>query len=144
MKLIQWSRSCKRAYGWGAHVSCCLCSAPFVPNFGLEVVTVRTGCWTAWGKGGAYCCCSVANLCLMNCSTPGLSVHHYLLELAQSHVHRVSDAIQPSHPLLSPSPPALDLSQHQGLFQLSQLFASGGQIIGGSALASVLPMNIQG
>ena len=53
----------------------------------------------------------------MDCSTPGLPVHHQLPELAQTHVHRVSDAIQPSHPLLSPSPPAFNLSQHQGLFQ---------------------------
>ena len=50
-------------------------------------------------------------------STPGLCVHHQVPELAQTHVHRVSDAIQPSHPLSSPSPPALSLSQHQGLFQ---------------------------
>ena len=53
----------------------------------------------------------------MNCSTPGFPVHHQLLELTQTHVHRVSDAIQPSHPLLSLSPPVFDLSQHQGLFQ---------------------------
>ena len=53
----------------------------------------------------------------MNCSTPGLPVHHQLLESTQTHVHRVSDAIQPSHPLSSPSPPALNPSQHQGLFQ---------------------------
>ena len=53
----------------------------------------------------------------MDCSTPGFPVHHQLLELAQTHGHRVSDAIQPSHPLLSPSPPAFNLSQHQGLFQ---------------------------
>ena len=50
----------------------------------------------------------------MDCSTPGFPVLHHLLELAQTHVHRVGDAIQPSHPLLSPSPPALNLSQHQG------------------------------
>ena len=49
----------------------------------------------------------------MGCSTPGFSVHHQLLELAQTHVYQVSDAIQPSHPLSSPSPPSLDLSQHQ-------------------------------
>ena len=65
---------------------------------------------------------SVAQSCLtlcdsMNHSTPGLPVHHQLLELAQTHVHWVSDAIQPSHPLSSPSPPALNLSQHQGLFK---------------------------
>ena len=53
----------------------------------------------------------------MDCSTPGLPAHHQLPELAQTHVHQVGDAIQPSHPLLSPSPPAFSLSQHQGLFQ---------------------------
>ena len=52
----------------------------------------------------------------MDCSMPGFPVRHWLLELAQTHVHRVGDAIQPSHPLSSPSPPALNLSQHQGLF----------------------------
>ena len=53
----------------------------------------------------------------MDCSTPGLPVHHQLRELTQTHVHCVGDAIQPSHPLLSPSPPAFNPSQHQGLFQ---------------------------
>ena len=53
----------------------------------------------------------------MNCSTPSLPVHHQLLKSTQTHVHWVSDAIQPSHSLLSPSPPALNLSQHQGIFQ---------------------------
>ena len=65
---------------------------------------------------------SVAQSCLTlcdptDCSTPGFPDHHQLLELTQTHVHRVGDAIQPSHPLLSPSPPAFNLSQHQGLFQ---------------------------
>ena len=55
--------------------------------------------------------------CLMNCSMPGLPVHHQLLEFTQTPVHRVGDAIQPSHPLLSPSPPTPNPSQHQGLFQ---------------------------
>ena len=69
---------------------------------------------------------SVAQLCPalcdpMDCSTPGFPVHHQLLELAQAHVHWVDDAIQPSHPLLSPSPPAFNLSEHQGLFQGSVL-----------------------
>ena len=63
-------------------------------------------------------------------------------EVSQIHVHWVSDAIQPSHPLPSPSPPALSLSQHQGLFQC-QFSPSGGQSIGASASASVLPMIIQ-
>ena len=53
----------------------------------------------------------------MNCSTPGLPVHHQLLEFTQTHVHWVSDVIQPSHPLSSPSPPAPNPSQHQSLFQ---------------------------
>ena len=53
----------------------------------------------------------------MDCGMPGFPVHQQLLELAQTHVHRVSDAILPSHPLLSPSPPTWNLSQHQGLFQ---------------------------
>ena len=52
----------------------------------------------------------------MDCSTPGFPVLHHLLELVQTQVHRVGDAIQPSHPLMSPSPPAFNLSQHQGLF----------------------------
>ena len=65
---------------------------------------------------------SVAQLCPtlcdpMNLSTAGFPVHHQLMEYTQTHVHRVDDAIQASHPLLSPSPPALNLSQHQGLFQ---------------------------
>ena len=78
----------------------------------------------------------------MDCSMPVFPVHHQLPELAQTHVHRVSDAIQPSHPLSSPSPPAFNLSQHQGLFQWVS-FLSGGQSIGASASASVPLMNIQ-
>ena len=54
----------------------------------------------------------------MNHSTPGLPVHHQLPEFTQTHAHRVGEAIQPSHPLSSPSPPALNPSQHQGLLQL--------------------------
>ena len=61
---------------------------------------------------------SCPTLCdTMNRSTPGLSVQHQLPEFTETHVHRVSDAIQPSHPLSSPSPPAPNPSQHQGLFQ---------------------------
>ena len=65
---------------------------------------------------------SVAQSCLtlcdpMDCSTPGLPVHHQLPELAQTRVHQVGDAIQSSHPLLSPSPPPFSLFQHQGLFK---------------------------
>ena len=65
---------------------------------------------------------SVTRSCLtlsdpMDHSTPGLPFRHQLLELAKTHVHRVSDAIQPSHPLSSPSPPNFNFSQHQGLFK---------------------------
>ena len=91
---------------------------------------------------------SVTQSCLSLCdpmdySMQGFPVHCQLLELAQTHVHRVGDAIQPSHPLYSPSPPAFNLSQHQGLFPVSQFFASGGLSIWVTASASVLPMNIQ-
>ena len=71
---------------------------------------------------GSQSVSSVAQLCPtlcdpMDCSIPGFPVHHQLPEVAQTHVHRVGDAIQPSHPLSSPSPPAFNLAQHQGLFQ---------------------------
>ena len=96
------------------------------------------------------CCYSVTQLCLtlcdpINCSMPGFPVLHNLLEFAQTHVHWSGDAIQPLHPPLSPSPPAFNLSEHQGLFQRgsSSDEASGGQSIRVSASASVLPMNIQ-
>ena len=69
----------------------------------------------------SFCGCSVAQSCPtlcdpMDCSTPGFSVLPQLPEFAQTHVHQVGDAIQPSRPLVSPSPPAFSLSQHQGLF----------------------------
>ena len=91
---------------------------------------------------------SVTQSCLtlcnsMNCNTPGLPVHHQLLEFTQTHIHRVSDAIQPSHPLLSPSPPAPNPSQHQSL-PMSQFFSWSGQSNGVSALASFLPKKSQG
>ena len=89
--------------------------SPFLPSY--------------WGFSFAFGCAvsffqfsSVTQSCLtlcnpMNHSMPGLPVHHQLLESTQTHVHCVSDAIQPPHPLSSPSPPALNLSQHQGLFK---------------------------
>ena len=91
---------------------------------------------------------SVGQLCPTLCnpvnrSTPGLPVHHQLLEFTQTHVHRVSDAIQPTHPLSSPSPPEHQSLPESGYFPMSQLFTSGGQSTGVSALASVLPMNTQ-
>ena len=76
---------------------------------------------------------SVAQSCLTLCDpknrrTPGLPVHHQIREFTQTHIHRASDAIQPSHPLLSPSPPAPNPSQHQTL-PMSQLFSWGGQLL---------------
>ena len=84
---------------------------------------------------------SVIQLCLTLCdpmdySTPNFPAHHQLLELAQTHVHQVSDAIQPSHPLVSPSPPAFNLSQHQGQWSF-QWFSSLHQV------AKVLEFQLQ-
>ena len=75
-----------------------------------------------WLRCLGYQFSSVVQSCLtlchpMDCRTPGIPVHHQILELAQTHVHRVSDAIQPSHSLLSPSLSAFNLSQHQGLYK---------------------------
>ena len=75
-------------------------------------------CWAFF----CHRCCSVAQSCRtlcdpMDCSTPGFPVLHHLPDFAQTHVHPVGDAIQPSYPLLSPSPPAFNLSQHQSVFQ---------------------------
>ena len=86
---------------------------------------------------------SVTQLCLtpcdpMDCSMPGFPVHHRLPEFTQTPVHRVDDAIQSSHPLSSPSPPAFPAS---GSFQMSQFFTSGDQSIGVSALT--VPTHIQ-
>ena len=77
----------------------------------------------------------------MDCSTPDLPVHHQLLEFTRIHVHWVSDAIQPSHPVI-PFSSSLQSFPESGSFQMSQFFTSGGQSIGVSA-SSVLPMNIQ-
>ena len=93
-------------------------------------------------------CCSVTKSCLTLCDlmdycVPGFLILHCLPEFAQTHIHWISDAIQPSHSLSPPSSPALSLSQHEGLFQWVDS-ASGGHSVGASASASVLPMNIQG
>ena len=94
-----------------------------------------------------YLISSVAQSCLifcdpMDCSTPGFSVHLQLPELTQTHVRWVVDAIQPSHPLSSASP-NFNLSQHQGLFQWVSSSHQVAKVLEFSALASVLPMNIQ-
>ena len=92
-------------------------------------------------------CCWVAESCLTLCNPmdwnmPGVPVLHYFLEFAQTRVHWVGDAIQPSHPLSPPSPPALKSFPESESFPMNQLFTSGGQSIGASA--SVLPMDIHG
>ena len=92
---------------------------------GIFYIRYYSSCWTYKSRLVQQSICqfsSVTQLCLilwdpMDCSTPGFPVHHQLPELAQTHVHWVGDAIQPSHPLLSPSPPAFSLSQYQSLFQ---------------------------
>ena len=94
-----------------------------------------------------YCCCSVINSCPdlcdpMNCSTSGSPVHHQRLELAQTHIHRVSDAIQPSHSVI-PFSSCLQSFPASQSYPMSQFFPSGDQSIGVSASASVLPVNIQ-
>ena len=91
------------------------------------------------------CCCSVTKSCLtlynpMDCSTPGFPVLHHVPEFTQTHVHGIGDAIQPSHPLSSPSPPAFNLSQHQGLFQW---VSSWHQVVNYCSFSIALPMNIQ-
>ena len=107
-----------------------------------------SSCFKRHGKKIANHFSSVAQSCLtvcipMNRSAPGFPVHHQLLEFTQTHVHWISDVIQPTHPLSSPSPPALSLSHLQGFFPVSWFFTSGGQSIGVSAPTSVLLMNTQ-
>ena len=79
----------------------------------------------------------------MDCSMLGFPIHHQLPELAQTHVRQVNDVIQPSHALSSLSPPAFNLSQHQGLFQWVSSSHQVAKVIGASASTSVLLMNIQ-
>ena len=94
------------------------------------------------------CCCSVAKLYPtlcdpMDCRMPDFPVLHHLPQFAQTHVHWVNDAIQPSHPLLSPSSPALNLSQQQGLFQrVSSSQSIGAKVLDLQLSASVLLVNI--
>ena len=95
----------------------------------VQFILVAQSCLTLWNP--------------MDCSMSGFPVHHQLPEFIQTHVHRVSDAIQPSlGPSVIPFSSHLQYFPASGSFQMSQLFTSGGQTIGASA--SVLPMNIQG
>ena len=91
-------------------------SKTMTPISDLEVRLTNKKCFSSAQLSSVTQSC--LTLCdLMNHSTPGLPVHHQLPESTQTHVHCVNDATQPSHPLSSPSPPALNLSQHQSLFQ---------------------------
>ena len=127
-----WTVACQVPLSLGFSRQEYLSGLPFpspgdLPNLGMELAFPALAGWffTTEQPGKhtvALWCCSVTQSCPtfwgpMDCSTPGFPVLHYLPEFAQTHVHWVGDAIQPSHPLLSPSPPALNLSQHQGLFQ---------------------------
>ena len=99
--------------------------------------------WTVQFSSVAQSCSTLCDP--MNHSTPGLLVHHQLLEPTQTHVHWVGDAIQPSHPLLFPSPPALNLYQHHSLFKWVSSSHQVAKILKFevSASTSVLPMNTQ-
>ena len=119
-----------------------LCSLIWNHYVAVFLACMRAGC-TLWS---AHCCCSVTQSCLtlrnpIDCRMPGLPVPHQLPELAQIYVHRVGDAIQPSHPLSSLSLLAFNLPASES-FLRCQLFESSAQSFGASA--SVLPMNIQG
>ena len=104
--VISFSRGSSRTRGW-THVSCTASRFFTTEPPGKPSLLFSSVQWL-----------SRVRLCNpMNHSTPGLPVHHQLLEFTQTHVHRVDDAIQPSHPLSSPSPPAPNPSHHQGIFQ---------------------------
>ena len=93
---------------------------PYILNKGLifKIYILKNPYNSAAKKPISSVAQSCPTLCdPMNCNMPGLPVHHQLQEPTQTHVHWVDDAIQPSHPLSSPSPPALNLSQHQGLLK---------------------------
>ena len=99
----------------------------------------NTFCWTVQFSSVAQSCLTLCDS--MNCSMPHLPVHHQLLESIQTRVPWVCDAIQKSHPLFSPSPLALYLSQHQGLFKWVSSWHQVAKIL---EFQSVLPMNNQG
>ena len=123
-------------------------------NFNHEVVSI---CQKHFLHLITWSCCLYPSFCLLSLfglsvmsntlwshglQQAGFPVLHHLLKFAQTHDNWVSDTIKPSHRLSSPSPPAFNLRKIS-VFLMSQLFASGGQSTGASALASVLPMNIQ-
>ena len=137
-------------------------STHLVPVSQLVGFNTIITCWppilsSKESTGNRCCCCSVTQSCpalcdhmgfetpcsSMDCNMPGFSVLHCLPEFVQTHVPWVSDAIQPSHPLSPASPPALNLSQHQGLFQWVGSSHQVAKVLELQLLASLLPMNIQ-
>ena len=111
------------------------------PRDGTCISCLAGGFFTTKAPGKTCCCCSVTKSCPtvynpMDWSMPGFPILHYLPEFAQTHVHWISDSIQPSHSLSSPFPSALNLSQHPGLFGSSHQVTK--------VSASVLPIFIQG
>ena len=134
-------------YDFHCFKMCCACAQLYL-FVTLWIAAHRVLCpWDFSGKNSG-CCCSVAKLCLTfchptNCSTPGFPILHYLLEFLQTHVLWVSDAIQPSHSLSPPSSLALNLLQHQGLFQWTALHIRWPKYWTLTS-ASILAVNIQG
>ena len=127
---------------------CCIILYKKLENPWMFVFLGDPGIKLPWIWRGDHQFISVSQSCPtlcnhMDCSTPGFPVHLQILEFIQTHVHWIGDAIQPSRPLSSPSS-HLQYFPPSGSLQMSQFFASGGQSIGVSALAPVLPMNIQG
>ena len=119
---MEGSFSTDQGWGWfqddssALHLSCALFLL-LLHQLRLRSSATRSQRGDPWHQFSSVQSLSRVQVCdPVDCSTPGLPVHHQLLELAQTHVPRISDAIQPSHPLSSTSPPAFSLSQDQGLF----------------------------
>jgi len=118
----------------------------FIKCFSISIRMMWVLCFILLIWCCCYCSVTQSSLILLDpmyCSMPGFPVLHHLPELAQTNILWVGDAIQPSHPLLSPSPPAFNLPSFR-VFSNESAFLWCGQRIGDSASASVLPMNIQG
>ena len=109
--------SCSVYFGFMVRISSFLCNelSGLRHSYSLSHICELAGNWLIEAFSSVAQSC--LTLCPMDCTTPGLPVHHQLPEFTQTHAHWVSDAIKPSHPLSSPSPPAFNLSQHQGLFK---------------------------
>ena len=122
-KMVQWLW--KTVWRFLKKLQIVLSYDPAIPLLDIYPKYLKAGSWRDFGRLKAFSSVqlsSVTQSCPtpcdpMNRSMPGLPVHHQLPEFTQTHVHQVGDAIQPSHPLTSPSPPAPNPSQHQSLFQ---------------------------